>query len=154
MALYLVQHGCSAAREVDPDQGLTEEGRQEVQRIAEVARGYGVRVASIAHSGKARARQTAEIMAAALQPPGGVAAREGLKPLDDAAAAAASLGREENLMVVGHLPFLSRLTSLLVAGDPEREIFAFQNGGIVCLERSEDAGGWSIRWTLMPRIGG
>ncbi len=72
MALYLVQHGRSHPKDVDPDQGLTDDGRAEVQRIADVARGYGVKVRMILHSGKTRARQTADIMAAALAPADGV----------------------------------------------------------------------------------
>ena len=60
MALYLVQHGRSQSKDVDPDQGLTPEGEAEVKRIAGVARGYGVRVHSILHSGKTRAEETVE----------------------------------------------------------------------------------------------
>ena len=54
-------------------------------------------------------------------------------------------------MLVGHLPFLSRLASYLVTGDPERPIFQFQNAGIVCLSRTGE--GWAIKWSLSPRIG-
>ena len=61
MALYLVQHGKSLPKDVDPDQGLADEGIAETKRIAEVARGYQVNVSLIKHSGKKRARQTAEI---------------------------------------------------------------------------------------------
>ena len=60
MALYLVQHGKSLSREAGPDPGLSEEGIAETERIAGVAEGYGVRVAVIRHSAKARARETAE----------------------------------------------------------------------------------------------
>ena len=66
MALYLVQHGKSLSKENDPEQGLSEEGIAEVQRIANVAKGYGVKAASIKHGVKKRARQTAEIFAPAL----------------------------------------------------------------------------------------
>ena len=82
MALYLVQHGEALAEDVDPERSLYAEGRVEVERIAEVARGYRVRVFRIEHSGKKRAVQTAEILAAALQPPGGVARRAGINPMD------------------------------------------------------------------------
>ena len=63
MALYLVQHGKSLAKDVDPEQGISDEGRAEVARIAAVAANYFVRVAGIAHSGKKRAWQTADIFA-------------------------------------------------------------------------------------------
>jgi len=39
MALYLVQHGKSLPKDVDPDQGLSDEGKSEVQRIVGVAEG-------------------------------------------------------------------------------------------------------------------
>ena len=152
MALYLVQHGRSLPRETDPGQGLSDEGRREVETIAAVARSYGVTVGAIWHSGKKRALQTAGILARALDPAEGFSSREGLNPLDDVQGLAPSLEPGRNLMLVGHLPFLSRLLSLLVTGSEGGEIFAFQNGGIVCLDRGEGAG-WVIRWTLMPRIG-
>ncbi|MDY0041414.1 MAG: histidine phosphatase family protein, partial [Desulforhabdus sp.] len=83
MALYLVQHGKSLPKEKDPDKGLSPEGISEVQRIAGVAGGDGVKVAIIKHSGKKRARQTAEILADTLHAAGGLHATSGLDPLDD-----------------------------------------------------------------------
>ncbi|MBT8368731.1 MAG: histidine phosphatase family protein, partial [Deltaproteobacteria bacterium] len=91
MALYLVQHGRSLPKDVDPDQGLSDQGLAETKRIAEVARNYQVNVLNIKQSGKKRARQTAEIFAAALNPAGGVEEVSGLKPLDDVTDFAASL---------------------------------------------------------------
>jgi len=153
MALYLVQHGKSLPRDVDPAQGLSDEGMAEVNRIADVAGGYGVHVSLIAHSVKKRARQTAEIFAAALKPEKGLEERAGLKPMEDVTAVAQNLDGEENLMLCGHLPFMTRLTSLLITGSIEKPVFKFQNGGIVCLERNAETGGWTIKWTLMPHIG-
>ncbi len=153
MALYLVQHGRSHPKDVDPDQGLTEEGRSEVQRIAEVARGYGVPVSMILHSGKTRARQTAEIMAQALTPAAGVKAKSGLKPLDDVTALGGLIDSAGDVMLVGHLPFMQRLAAWLITGSIEPPVFRFQNGGIVCLRENPEQGGWVIVWSLMPNIG-
>jgi len=153
MALYLVQHGKSQPKEVDPDQGLSEEGIAETVRIAEVAAGYRVAVKSIGHSSKVRARQTAEIFAAALSPPNGVNQIEGIKPLDDVRAIVSELEPAANLMLVGHLPFMARLTSCLITGHIEPAVFRFQNSGIVCLDRQAQEGNWQISWTLMPNIG-
>lgn len=151
MAIYLVQHGKALSREQDPERGLAPEGRAQTGRIAEVAAGYGVKVARIEHSGKARAEQTAAILAAALSPPGGSSPRSGLAPNDDVVAVARTLDPGSGLMLVGHLPFMERLTGHLVAGDAGRRVFRFQGGGIVCLDRDDD--GWHIRWALMPEIG-
>jgi phosphohistidine phosphatase len=51
-------------------------------------------------------------------------------------------------MIVGHLPHLSRLASLLVLGEAEKEVVRFRMGAVVCLARSGES--WSIDWTLIP----
>lgn len=152
MALYLVQHGKSLPKDLDPEQGLAPEGISDVTRIAEVARSYGIRPAAIRHSGKKRARQTAEIFAASLIPGSKVEQTSGIDPLDDVTGIAKQVKTEDNLMMVGHLPFMERLTGFLVTGSVERRVFKFQNGGIVCLDKSPDSPWWFIKWTLMPRI--
>ena len=153
MALYLVQHGKSLPKDIDPDQGLSEEGVAETKRIADVAANYGVIVSHIKHSVKTRAHKTAEIFASALNPPKGIAEVSGLKPLDDVITFAASLDPDENIMLVGHLPFMERMTSYLVIGITDKPVFKFQNSGIVCLDKDPDIGSWVIVWTLMPKIG-
>ena len=153
MALFLVQHGKSLPKDVDPDQGLSEEGITEAERIAEVAKDYRVNVSQIRHSGKKRARQTAEIFASALNPPRGVQESGGLNPLDDVTALAKTIDPVENIMWIGHLPFMSRLTSYLITGASEPPVFRFQNGGILCLDKDPDSMSWIIKWSLMPKIG-
>ncbi len=153
MALYLVQHGKSLSKEQDPEQGLSQEGYADVNRIAGVAAGYGVRPAAIRHSGRKRARQTAEIFAEVLR--GDMSKTEPVSdigPLDDVTAVANTLKTGDNLMLVGHLPFMERLTGFLITGSTERLIFKFQNGGIVCLDKDPDSQWWFIKWTLSPRI--
>ena len=153
MALYLVQHGLSLSKAEDPERGLSEAGIADTKRVAEVAAGYQVQTLKIHHSPKKRARQTAEIMAGALQPADGMSEKDGLLPLDDVEKIAPTLAAVDELMLVGHLPFMEKLTSLLVTGDPEQRIFKFQNSGIVCLDREGNDPFWFIKWTLMPNIG-
>ena len=149
MECYLVQHGEAKPEQEDPARPLTDRGRGEVERVAQAARRSGVGVAEILHSGKLRAQQTAELLAAALSPVGGVRAVAGLAPLDDPAAARELLDQAAApRMIVGHLPHLSRLTSLLLVGDPTREIVSFRMGAIVCLTREEE--GWRLKWILTP----
>lgn len=152
MALFLVQHGRSLPKDKDPRKGLSAEGIVETERIAELAKGYKVPVAGITHSGKTRARQTAEIFSKALEPGGGIDERSGLSPLDDVADFAGSIDSADNRMFVGHLPFMERLTAYLITGSSERPVFKFQNGGIVCLDMDPDSRCWVIKWTLMPHI--
>jgi len=151
MSLYLVRHGHSLPKNEDPDQGLSDTGKADTRRIAEVAKGYQIPVSVIQHSTKKRARQTAEILGAVLHPGQGVEEVNGLQPLDDFVPVSKSLSPDDNRMLVGHLPFLSRLTAWLITGDADIPVIVFQNSGIVCLDKI-DAGGWTIQWALMPYI--
>ncbi len=152
MALYLVQHGKSLPKDVDPSRGLTEEGKADVKRIAEVARGYKVHVSQIKHSGKKRAAETSEIFASILGSDSGIEEISGINPTDDAAAFANSTDFKDDLMLVGHLPFMEKLASFLITGSADKPVFRFQNGGIVCLDKYPETGSWIIKWSLMPNI--
>ena len=151
MALYLVQHGKALSETVDPERHLSEEGVADVKRVAAEAKSSGVSVSIIRHSGKARAAQTAELMQEALRPPEGVQAMEGLKPNDNVAQVADEIDPAQDVMLVGHLPFMEKLVSLLIIGDPEMPVVKFHQGGIVCLDRDEE-GSWFVKWTLSPGI--
>ena len=149
MPLFLVQHGKNLAKQVDPEKGLSDEGRNEVERIAARALGYGVNIGAVRHSGKKRARQTAEIFGRTFVPEGGVQKMDGLAPLDDVTRLALKEG--EDLMLVGHLPFMEKLASFLVTASSDRPpVLKFQNGGIVCLDRDPESDFWFIKWTLFP----
>jgi len=156
MALFLVQHGKSRPKDMDPDQGLSEQGIADVNRIAETAKGYGIHISGISHSGKTRARMTAEIFASALSPKNGIHQIDGIAPLDDVEGFSKTIDPGENRMVVGHLPFMERLTAYLITGSFEKPVFKFQNGGIVCLdvypETESSKMNWVIKWSLMPEI--
>jgi len=152
MALFLVQHGKSLSKDVDPDQGLSKEGIAEVEQIAAVAKEYSITVSQINYSTKTRARQTAEIFASALKPSGGIHEKSGLKPLDDVIAIADNIESKDDIMFIGHLPFMERLTAYLITGSVEKTVFKFQNSGIVCLDKYPDALSWVIKWTIMPNI--
>jgi phosphohistidine phosphatase len=150
MELYLMQHGEAEPEEVDPARPLTPLGREEVARVARVARKMGVRVGLILHSGKLRALETAEILARELGPEIEVRQADGLAPKDDPRAVLPAIeASSQNLVLVGHLPHLSRLASLLLIGDPGREVVAFRMGALVALER-DSAGAWKVRWIVPP----
>ncbi len=153
MALFLVQHGKSLPKDKDPQKGLSQEGIAETERIAKVAKGYAVPVSKIIHSGKTRARQTAEIFETALKPSNGIHESSGLNPLDDVTVFADSIDSTEDVMLVGHLPFMERLTAYLITGSSKKPVFKFQNSGIVCLDTDPGTESWVIKWTLMPYIG-
>lgn len=128
---------------------MSEKGRREVEEVARAAAEREIRVSAILHSGKLRAKETAEILAQSLSPHGGVREIKGLSPEDDPLVARAELeAAEAPLMLVGHLPHLGRLASLLVTGDAEKDIVDFPPAAIVCLSHAQ--GEWQLRWTLTP----
>ena len=150
--LYLMQHGESKSKEEDPTRPLTDKGRSEVERVAAfLARRRQCESIPIRHSGKARARETAEALARTLEA-ASVEESDGLAPLDEPTLWAERLGEtDKGVVLVGHLPHLARLTSLLLAGDPERGIVEFTNAGMVCLQRNED-GHWALLWSVVPEL--
>ena len=152
MALFLVQHGKSLPKEKDPDQGLSKEGLAETQTMAAAAAENNVQVMRILHSGKKRALQTAEILVKELEPEAGISKGNGLAPLDDVTAFAATLDNDEDIMIVGHLPFLERLVSHLIIGSQDTPVIKFQNSGIICLDKQDATGSWFLRWALFPRF--
>lgn len=152
MALYLVQHGKSLPKDQDPEQSLSDEGIAEVERIASMAKQNGISPSLIKHSGKKRAQQTAEIFSSALHPQKGIQQISGINPLDDVSNIAEYLNTEQNLMVIGHLPFMEKLVSFLITGIQDKPVVKFQNAGIVCLDLHPDTKTWMIKWTLFPKI--
>ena len=152
MAFYIVQHGQSLTKDLDPEKGLSDNGIETVEKIARVAQNYGVKVAQIQHSGKKRARQTAELLAATLEPVDGLQEVAGIKPMDDVATFASRVDYSANAMVVGHLPFLERLASFLVIGQQSPIVFKLQNGGILCLDQIGHSDAPAIKWALMPQV--
>jgi len=149
MELFLVQHGQALSESEDPERPLSEAGQEETTQVAAAIMAAGVQPTLIRHSAKTRAEQTASIFATALQPPGGIQSADGLGPRDDVETLARKLADESrDVMLVGHLPHLSRLAALLITGEADREVVQFRNSGVVCLGRDDDA--WTLRWAVTP----
>lgn len=150
MVLYLVQHAQAKSKEEDADRPLTDEGRREMESIMLLMMQFGAITASrVVHSGKRRAAETAEIIAKKLEAETEEA--DGLDPnADPAVWAERANGSTRDLVVVGHMPHLSRLASLLLCNDPERGVVEFANAGVVCLSRAERD--WTLRWAVTPAL--
>jgi phosphohistidine phosphatase len=140
--LYLVHHAAAIRSEIDPQRPLSADGQAHAERIAHGAAARGVKPAAIWHSGKLRARQTAEPFWRLCNPLAEFAAIRGLQPDDppgwirDAIA-----GETRDVMLVGHMPNLPRIFQLLTGRGEE-----FPLHGVVALAR--DAEGWKEEWRL------
>lgn len=152
MRLYLVQHGEAKSKDEDPGRHLTEKGVRDVEKVAAFLKPLGLSAGAVWHSGKTRAAETAGILSGAIASVDGVIERKGLAPNDPVEPVKEELARAEaDVMIVGHLPFLGKLASLLVAGSESAEVVALRNAGVVCLERGE-GGAWRTIWALIPEI--
>lgn len=152
MKLYLVQHGQAQPKPVDPDRPLTDQGREDVERLAVFLGRSGVEVGRVLHSGKLRAAQTAAVLAKTVAPQIDQQVLDGIKPKDEPG----QIDWDEvtagaDTLVVGHMPYLGRLVALLVAGQLDKPITAYQPGTAVCLE-GDDEGGWQIEWMITPAL--
>jgi len=104
------------------------------------------------HSGKKRAEQTAEILSDVIRINKQQSARDGLGPIDDVTAIKDELNTsQQDIMIVGHLPFLAKLASLLLTGSESANTVAFKQAGIVCLNRN-DENPWQLEWMIIPEL--
>jgi phosphohistidine phosphatase len=149
MDFYLVRHGDALLDSDDHRRPLSARGRSDAESVARAAAAKQVKPAGIFHSDKLRAKQTAEILARLLSPAEGVRQISGLAPEDDPLAARVELeAAEASLMLVGHLPHLGRLASLLLTGSTEKKVVDFSPATMVCLSRVSAA--WELGWILTP----
>jgi phosphohistidine phosphatase len=58
-------------------------------------------------------------------------------------------GSDRDILLVGHLPHLSKLASLLLLWDPGRDIIDFTPGTVLCLEMTDN---WKVKWMLSPHV--
>jgi len=152
MPVYLVQHGEAFSKEENPLRCLTENGKSGIEKIAAFLQSVRVPVNLVYHSGKTRARETAEIFTKAFHPTPEILEKNGLAPKDTVEPWQKLLSEtENNVMIVGHLPFMARLSALLLTGKPSYESITFRYGCVVCLEK-RNASVWKLTWMLIPEL--
>jgi len=146
--VYLVQHGKSLPENVDPKRPLSAEGIAETERISLFLKRIGLKVDQILHSTRLRAKQTAEIFAKNLNVKN-ILELDILGPNDDPKLLLERLEKiERDVMVVGHLPHLSRTLSVLL--EVEKEVLKFTYSGVVCLNLENRI----IEWYMTPDLVG
>jgi phosphohistidine phosphatase len=147
--LYLVQHGLSLLEEQDPKRPLSKEGKKQTLKIAGFLKKRKIAVDCLWHSTKLRSIQTAQIISKSIKC-SEAQERDDLNPLDPVDKFPEKIeSLNKHLMVVGHLPFLQKLASLLLSGAETKELVAFENSGVVCLEYLD---AWKIAWMITPGL--
>jgi len=150
MKLFLVRHGEAVSSDVDPVRPLSGTGKAVVAKVGRHLKGLGIRVADIRCSTKARALQTAQIIAEEIAPGQAPAETQGLKPNDPVEPVVRQLeGETRDTMIVGHLPFLPALAGRLLGEARPPETLGFPTAGVLALVRSEE-GIWSAEFQVWP----
>jgi phosphohistidine phosphatase len=152
MFLYLVRHAEAKREEEDPARPLSEKGLEDIAKVASYVSLLNISIDEILHSSKLRAKQTADVLFQSLKPVRGLNETDGLAPLDNPEVWADRLKDLSNdIILVGHLPHLPGLASLLLCGNTDNNIVSFREAGLVCLKRN-DSDRWSLQWMLTPEI--
>ena len=151
MKHYFVQHGKAISKDIDETRPLSDEGIDETLAIAKHLAKNKLSISQICHSGKKRAAQTAQIIAAELGLPS-TQIIEGLSPNDDIKIFSQTQLTQStaDTMYVGHLPHLSELISYLLSHYQTANCITFQNSAVVCIETIE--GDSSLLWYITPAI--
>jgi phosphohistidine phosphatase len=139
--VVLVHHADAVGPDVDPQRPLSSRGLAQAGALADAARAFGVRPDAIWHSGKLRARQTAEFFLRACNPMAEFRMVRGLLPDDPPEWMRDELAHETRaVLLAGHMPHISRLLAMLAP-----DAASFPAHGAVVLERGEDAE-WKEVW--------
>lgn len=153
MELYLLRHAIAEERSSDGSDSarmLTPEGAEKMRIGARGLRRLGVALDRLWTSPLTRARETAEIVGAALDvAPETVGA---LAPGCNAATLLdllADIPRARSVMVVGHEPDLSGMIADLTGGSR----VVMKKGGLALIDLSSlEPGAGSLLWVLPPKV--
>ena len=153
MKIYIGRHAEAEPASVDVNQGLTANGLMQADQMGQYLAELSVRPDQILHSVKARTRETAQIYAKHLDvhhvTECDTLLKEGMSisPLLDMIAV-----WKEDVLLVGHLPFIAKLLNALVLGDEQLgPLYPFPLGGLVCVERVSHER-WVMQWAVDPMI--
>ena len=153
MSVILVRHAQALADADDAVRALSPAGKEAAERLARwLVRSGAKSPVEIRHSTLVRARQTAEHIGRAWNTP--LVETPSLGPLDDVTGVARALMSEtRDVVIVGHLPHLSRLAAALLVGDPRVEMIELPTTCALLMERVPASGArWWIRWVITPEL--
>jgi phosphohistidine phosphatase len=144
MTLLLVHHAEALDPRLDSRRPLSPHGQTQAAGVAAAVAAAGVVPGVIWHSGKLRAKQTAEVLWLAGDPAARIEAVRGLQPGDPPDWMRDRVtGETRTVALVGHMPHLARLLALLCEADAPA---AFPLHGAVALAPADE------RWHEVRRF--
>jgi phosphohistidine phosphatase len=156
--LYLIRHGSAEARgDAWPDDAkrpLSEDGMSRLKKEARGLARLDVAVDVVLTSPLVRTKQTAEIVAAALDSRPPIVNIDSLAPGGSYAALVADLekhARKHSIALVGHEPGIGELAARLIGS---RHPIEFKKGAVCRIDLDEipPSGPGDLRWMLTPKI--
>jgi phosphohistidine phosphatase len=159
--LYVLRHGIAVERgtpgfKTDAERPLTPKGERQLRQIAAALQNLDLRFDLILSSPFLRARQTAEIVAKSLKLKKHLACSDELTPGGNPKALIQQLNElkpaPEDVLLVGHEPYLSGLIGLLISGGATADI-ELKKGGLCELETASLRFGRcaTLGWLLTPK---
>ncbi len=154
MEIYLVQHGTAYTKEEDPERHLNNDGKNQCQLTGKALKKLNVSFNLIVSSPKARARQTAEIIAEEVgYSKNEIKVTEMLeptRPAEDVISYLNNFTDKNRILLAGHLPSLGNISSELLSKSSQISLH-FEMGGVcrIDIEQLTTHTG-DLRWFLMP----
>jgi phosphohistidine phosphatase len=139
----LLHHADALSPGIDSQRPLSSIGLEQAERVARAIQARGFMPAAIWHSGKLRARQTAEAARRIVSPFAEFRMVRGLSPEDPPSIIRDALLRESrDLLLVGHMPHLPSLLELLT-----RDMATtFPLHGAVAVQSNDEGLTWAELW--------
>ncbi|MGR3175516.1 MAG: phosphohistidine phosphatase SixA [Candidatus Scalindua sp.] len=154
MEIYLVRHGAAHTKEDDPERRLNKDGLDQCHLSGRALRQLDIKFDLIISSPKARARQTAEIIAEeAGYPKDKIKITETLEPTaspKDTTSYLNNFTEKNNIMLAGHLPLLGKLVSELLSENTQISLY-FEAGAVCRIDVDQPFSHTGVfRWFLTP----
>ena len=161
MKLYLLRHG-DAVEAGDPkfkeaERPLTPKGIQRTKQLAHALQQMEISFEAMLSSPLVRARETAEIVVRGLESSGKLELTDSLTPFGSMENLVSLLKTlrpvPENVLLVGHEPYLSGFISLLCTGGPGLSL-TMKKGALCRLEVDSPSCGKcaTLEWLVQPRL--
>ena len=145
-----MRHGEASSPQKDPERGLTDKGKLNVELVAQHLQSQGVLFSRILHSKKKRAIETAEIMGKIIAPHALLTQHNKITPNDDPHNIFSEINAwDEDTLITSHLPFIPDLMTLLTEKDAYMTAITFETATVICLEK-ENSYKWKLLWSTAP----
>ena len=151
MHLIIVRHAQALSKQEDPSRPLNEKGKIEAEKLNAFLKTQDLAISRVFHSSKARAKETAEIVAQDLNSVDTLESLGALDPEEDIQKLAQIIDYfTEDTVLVGHIPHVELLSNFLLSGDFVRPVSAFETASAMCFQKAQNK--WVLKWFISPQL--